>query len=454
MTSSAAWQLAFGLVAVLVIFVVAASAKRAVAIGVLLVLIPFQMVDTHYGSSSVVIAYALTGILLINGGLKVRMLPALGLIVLAYLLSLSQASRDLITLHLIEIFQFFSCLVVFVLAYNFARLVETERAIVNVLLAINILTIVYCALQLYAGPGEQFVPFGIDVLAFNSNRDPKDPRLIGPFGNPGSTAGYFTLMIIVWAAELIFAQGRRRLVVRIVTGLNLVGLLATANRTSFLVLLAMSLALLFTFRTELGARRVFQFLIGGAAVLAIAGTIVATYTDFGLMFSRLETVTETEKGVPTTRALTWPVAIEKIKLYPWLGEGPHFFTAEDAEALGEPRATGDPYPHSLYLYLLRTVGIVGLVAVLGFFLRTWRILYGTLHRESLEGHRSAIVRLGLLLIPAFLVEQITLEFNRPDTMDYAQFIFALMGMLVGTSDRHANTAQAPEAAQSTQPMHS
>jgi hypothetical protein len=98
------------------------------------------------------------------------------------------------------------------------------------------------------------------------------------------------------------------------------------------------------------------------------------------------------------------------------------------------------------LYLLRTVGIFGLVAVVGFFLRTWWVLFASLRHES-EGHRAAIVRLGLFVIPAFLISQITLEFHRPNTMDYGQFIFALMGLLVGTSDRirvaHSTAAAQP-----------
>ncbi len=106
------------------------------------------------------------------------------------------------------------------------------------------------------------------------------------------------------------------------------------------------------------------------------------------------------------------------------------------EDLGNLSTAFDPYPHSLYLYQLRTVGIFGLVAVLAFFLRAWRIVYVSTRRETGGDYRSAFVRLGLLLIPAFLVAQITLEFNRPDTIDYAQFILALMGLLVGSSDRN------------------
>ena len=164
------------------------------------------------------------------------------------------------------------------------------------------------------------------------------------------------------------------------------------------------------------------------------------------MFMRMEKVTEMEGGVPATRQSGWPVALEKIRQDPWFGEGPYFWTAEDAERTGELRVefeelgelstAFDPYPHSLYLYQLRTVGIFGLVAVLAFFLRAWRIVYVSTRRETGGDYRSAFVRLGLLLIPAFLVAQITLEFNRPGTIDYAQFILALMGLLVGSSDRN------------------
>ena len=48
----------------------------------------------------------------------------------------------------------------------------------------------------------------------------------------------------------------------------------------------------------------------------------------------------------------------------------------------------------------------------------------------------------MLLIPAFLIAQVTLEFNRPTTMDYAQFIFALVGLLVGVADRSSQVAPA------------
>lgn len=430
-----AWEIAWALATVLVVYVLAASSRRTVAIGVVLLMIPFQTVDTRYGTSSVLVAYALAAVLLLNGGLMFRMLPSLGLIALAYLVSLSQADRGLFFLHTIYIFQFFSCLVIFLLAYNYSLLVESERSIVDLLFLMNVLVIVYCLLQLSAGPGHSFVPFGIDALTFNKNRHEGDARLIGPFDNPGSTAGYFTLMILFCVVDLMAARGGRRRLVQGLAVLNLVGMVATGNRTGILVLTAMFPVLLFAFRKQLGVAKVSQYLISGLAVFAIASVVAISFTDFQILFQRMEEVTETQNGVPLTRAQTWPAAIERIHQQPWIGHGPFFVDPGTAELLGMLPSQTMPFPHSLYLYLLCTVGVFGLAAILWFFLQAWRILYATLRKSQMPEYQGSLVRLGLVLIPAFLIAQVTLEFNRPQTMDYAQFIFALVGLLIGLADR-------------------
>lgn len=447
----ATWELAWALLLALIMFLLAAGSRRTLAIGVLLVLIPFQTIETRFGSSSVLMAYVLAVVLLLNGGLRVRMLAALGLILLAYLISLSQASRVIIALHVFYLFQFFSCFAVFLLAYNFSRLVENERVVVNLLLLVNGLVLLYCALQVGAGPGANVSLFGIEALSTNANREIGDARLVGPFGNPGATAGYFTLMTLLCAMELMFARGARGWLVRSIIVLNLIGLVATGNRAAFVVLVATFPAFLFMLRREIGARKVVRYAVGGVAALVIASAVAVAFTDFNRMFDRLATVTENEGGVPGTREGTWPVAIDKIKNDPWLGEGPFYVYPEAAEKLGWPRADFDDYPHSLYLYLLRTVGLIGLSAVLWFFVQAWLLLYSAQKLESLDKYSTSILRVGMVLIPAFLLAQVTLEFPRPSTMDYAQFVFALVGLLVGVADRRgANLPASSPIAQTFQ----
>lgn len=444
MSSSNIWMMSVGILTVVVMIVLTASAKRTVALGALLLLIPFQVVETRFGSSSVLIAYAMAGAMLLLGGMKVRMLPAISLVLLAYLLSLTQADRFLV-LHVVEIFQFFSCFLVFLLAYNYAQLVKSEQAVIDLLLWINCLVVAYCVLQIAVGAGEAFKPFGIDALAFNRNRDPSDPRLIGPFDNPGTTAGYLALMTMICITELMFAESGRRRLVQMLILANVACIAATGNRASFLVLLAAYPAILMAFRVELGSKRFFQFMTGGIVVVFVVTAGMAALTGFGNILRRLEMVTQTEDGMPTTRAGTWPLAIEKIKRDPWLGEGPHFFRAEDAETmgimpsrfeeLGDVVRTFDPYPHSLYLFLLRTVGIVGLIAVIWFFIQVALELRRALQRTNLNARSRVFAKTGIIVIGAFLVTQITLEFNRTGTMDFAQFVLALMGLFLGVADR-------------------
>jgi hypothetical protein len=457
MTSSAIWSMAFGLIAVLATLVLATGTKRTVAIGILLVMIPFQVVDTRYGSSSILMAYALAAVFLLTGSLKLRMLPALGLIVLGYTISLVMQDRENLVLNLIAMAQFFSALAVFILAYNFARLVRSAKSVMDILLWINVLVVVYCALQLTAGPGEKFRLFGIDAFAFNVNRTPDDPRLVGPFGNPGSTAGYLTLATLICAGAYMLAEGRRKVLIPFLVAANLMCMVATGNRTGMLTLIAMFPAFLYVFRRELGPKRITTFALGGIAAFVVAAAVAINFTDFDTMFTRMERVTETREGLPSTRSQTWPAAIAKIKERPWFGYGPYYPSAEalvksgvlnvEFEDLGTIVTAYDPYPHSLYLFLLRTVGIVGLVPVVGFFLWTLAIIYAASRERRLDAYSSVILRLGFLLIPAFLVAQITLEFNRDDTMDYAQFILALMGVLVGMGDREeGRMAEATDAA--------
>ena len=114
--------------------------------------------------------------------------------------------------------------------------------------------------------------------------------------------------------------------------------------------------------------------------------------------------------------------------------------------LSDVQTAFDPYPHSLSLFLLRTVGIVGLAATLWFFARVVLELRSSLKRRDLNDYSRTIIKVGVILVGSFLVTQITLEYNRTATMDYAQFVLALMGLLVGIADRPgaspSNKAQA------------
>src|SRR5688572_3483351 len=59
MTADAIWKLSFGLMLLIAAFALAIGARRTVALGTVLVLVPYQTIVTRYATSSVIIAYVL-----------------------------------------------------------------------------------------------------------------------------------------------------------------------------------------------------------------------------------------------------------------------------------------------------------------------------------------------------------------------------------------------------------
>lgn len=430
-------QLAGALLAGIVIFVAAYAAPLRVSVALLLIIIPFQPVATSYGSANVVMTYVLAGALLMRGRLRyIPMLGAMLAVIFAYLVSMSQVPRSVYVLHGVEIIALTSGFLVFILAYNLVRDGVDGRRIINILAASNVLSLLYCTVQFTVAPGESLELFGIKELSLNENRGEGDARLVGPFGTPGITAAYFMTMTLILLYDAINSDGRRRAVISVIAVLNVAMIIATANRGSFIVLLAGIVGFLYLFRARLGFARIVQISTVATVALVLAGTVVVTYTSFGQMFNRLTKTAETEEGLPATRAVTWPIAWENIKAKPLLGHGPRLIQQHEMRFRKLPdEQLVTRYPHNLYLYLLVTVGVVGLVSMM-FFLLTliWRIYRGA-HRGRFESeYERGLVIVGFLVAIAFLVDELKIEFLRSATVDYAHFMFAVFGIFLGFAD--------------------
>ena len=440
------FQLSVGLIGAIIILVAAYGAPLKVSVGILLFLVPFQPIETRLGSANILMTYVLFGALVLRG--RLRYLPMLGpmlLLLFAYLVSISRLPPELYFDHGLHLFFIVSGLLVFVMAYNLAREVEHPRYIVNILIAANVLAVIYCLVQFVSGPGERMVFFGMSDLWMHRNRGAHDPRLVGPFGTPGITAAYFMTMTVLLAYEILHAAGRRRIALAVLACANVAMIMATANRGSFLVLLASMLGFLYLFRAELGVMRAIHILLASVVVVAASGILVANYSEFGNMFSRLEQVGETEGGIPKTRQGVWTTAIETIPDRIWLGHGPYLAQSKGLERSGRDVGSGQlvmAYPHNLYLHLLLTLGIVGTAAVLYFlFLATWRIYRGTKEGSFATDYERGLVLLGTLLLVGFFVDEIKIEFLRHATIDYVHFILGLIGIFLGIADRgRANRA--------------
>ena len=86
-----------------------------------------------------------------------------------------------------------------------------------------------------------------------------------------------------------------------------------------------------------------------------------------------------------------------------------------------------------------------MTALLFFFGWAWLAIYRGWRSENDDVYRSALLRYGVMLLPALLVDQVRLEFNRPAWIDFTQFVLALTGLLVGVADRVQPGTEASQA---------
>lgn len=445
-------QLSIAILGAIIILFAANAAPIRVSIGILLFMIPFQPVSTSYGSINVAMTFVLVAALMLRGRLPFA--PVIGSILavlFAYLISISRLPRSVYSLHGIEFIALVSGFLVFILAYNLARNADNRKFIVGVLMYSNLLSLAYCLVQLGVDPGESIELFGSKDFTLNKNRGSGDARLVGPFGSPGITAAYFMTMSLIVLYEAVHTRGRRRLLAVLLLGGNVVMMVATANRGSFLVLCLGLLAFLYLFRAELGTLRIMRWLVVATVLLVGSGMLLTTYTEYGQLFVRLTATTEMEDGMPATRAVVWPNAIESIKEKPIIGHGPRLLVQHELRYLHVPdEQLVSTYPHSLYLYLLVTVGIFGTACMLFFLFGVLFRIYSTANNaKSISPYERGWIWVGVIVVGTFLVDELKIEFLRNTTVDYAHFVFAIFGIFLGWADnarqKIANSAAQNEA---------
>jgi O-antigen ligase len=275
--------------------------------------------------------------------------------------------------------------------------------------------------------------FGIKELTMERAR--WDRRLTGPFAAAGITAEYLVIMTFIILHQFLFANGkwiRRGLMA--LAAINLFMLIGTGNRGGFLALLGGCILFLWLFRKELGAQRVVKLVISGTIMLTLISVIVISYTDFDRLFTRL-TNTTFEEGIPDTRQAIWPEVWEKIKEQPMLGHGPRYNMEGGMHGVRYEGYEYQQYPHNLYLFLLSTVGLIGLIAFMNFAIRPLYQCWQTMSLPNVSLEYIAFAKIGVVIMVVFFVDQVKVEFLRIALVDYWHFVFALFGIIVATCDQ-------------------
>ena len=366
--------------------------------------------------------------------MQLPLLPQLLFLLLWYLVSMSLMSPSTYIQHGVYIFSLVSAIFVFWLGYDLTNRFERPSSIIGVFIAMNILVAAYCAIQLWIGPGERLVLFGIPEL--NMTRVRADGRLTGPFESAEITAQYLVLMEFLIIHQFWYTTNawfKRALI--FLAAMNLACLVATGSRGEFLLLIGGFVVYLWLFRRRLGVARAIGFAVGGVVTLTATALIVVSFTPFGELFDRLEQTEFSQKAIPDTRQALWPPAWREIVKNPVVGNGPRFrFYQEDRGARYEDH-TYIKYPHNLYLFLLFTVGIPGLALFMLILLTIIRRCWRAMARPNGPPYFLDLARTGVIVILLFIIDGLKIDQMRLNLSDYWHFFFGLCGVFMAVCDR-------------------
>lgn len=432
-------QLTIILLFATVLFTVVYSLPQIIGAVALLAIIPIQPIETRYATANVLLTFVIFIAMLVKReNVRLPLLPQFLILLFCYLLSMSFVHKALYVNHATYMVALVSAYMVMCIAYDVTFRFKESSNVVMVLFAMNIIVIIYCAIQFAAGPNVKIVPFGIQEMTMIPAR--ADNRLVGPFAATGTTSEFLIILIFLIIHQYFYTRQRwqRYGLVALATA-NLLFLVATGNRGGFLSLIGGALLFLWMFRKELGVKRTIGIVSAGGVLLALTSLVLINYSDFGRLYSRLQ-ATELEGGIPDTRQRTWPEAIAYIKERPLLGHGPRYMMHGAADGVTYPGWEYRSYPHNLYLYLLSTVGVVGFVAFFLFFLTPLVRSIKLQRRLNPHSYESTFLKTGILIMIVILIDQLKVEFIRMNLVDYWHFIFALLGILLAMGDRALQAA--------------
>ncbi|EGV18523.1 O-antigen ligase family protein [Thiocapsa marina] len=400
----------------------------------LILLLPFPLIVSKFGSINVYLIYLVALIFGVRG--QLRHLPYIGFVLLiafAYAIALTQANPVTMREQLLYLLFIGSDFLLFYLVYNFYKENSDAQGFLYLLVALSGLVLTYSLVQMVVGMNPNSPLFQGEI----SLKPPRsDGRLTGPFGGVGITAEYMVMTVFISGFILLTARpgpAMRRLLILIILG-SLAAMVATANRGAVFTIVFSGLFFLYLFRRELGFRGILIAIGGTGFAFALVATVVINYTDFDRLFERLEE-TDVEEGMPDTRSKVWPATWALIQERPIAGHGPqsHF-----SEATYSKRGAPAPiyWPHNLYLYLWYTLGIIGLIAYLAWFGRMYLDYYRASRLSKQDAIDDGLPKLAMVIMSVFIIDQIKVEFLRSLTMEYQHFMFMLWGALAALATRN------------------
>jgi O-antigen ligase len=425
-------QLLIALSGALLLFMFAYSGYARWLFLAIVVIIPFQPIDSKYGSINMVITYVVGIAMLLHSfasrkkqELYVPLLIPFALLFLTYFMSWAFAPKMFSSKYMINLIQLGSNVVLFYMSVSYFRNEKDLDAFFKALIISNMLVITYSVIQVFVGYG-QFALFGLSELSLQENR--QDQRLVGPFAAVGITAEYLVIQSLIISHFVIHNRRYIKLGSLLLLA-NFSILVGTGNRGGFISLILAFLLFLYFYKMYLGKKGIALFSIGFLLILSVSSVVMLKYTDFNVLYDRFSN-TEFEGITPDTRR-GWRNVVDRISDKPIIGHGPKVVRPADfgSPPKSWPEGHIQYYPHSLYLYILYTTGILGFTAYGIWAVTYWKLLCRDRRRgrkfDALGNNLSA---LGMIIFIIFLFDQLKVEFLRGALLDYQHYIAALFGM--------------------------
>ncbi|MCK5642234.1 MAG: O-antigen ligase family protein [Gammaproteobacteria bacterium] len=402
---------------------------------VLIVIIPFQFIESRYGSLNMAVAYVLGASMFLNQSWirkKTKenwpLIWPIFMIIISFFLSWVLAPRIIQGKTLFYMIMLGSNIFLFYMAYQFVSDMEDVVDFFNLFLFCNVLVIIYCGIQFLIGAsGYSFL--GIKELSFCKNVRGLT-RMVGPFGSIGILAEYIVIQNMLLTYYALNADKYRKLILAVLF-CNVAILIGTGNRGGFISFILSLFLFCYVFRKRFGLKKILIISLAFLIALVSASQIMINYTTYNVIYDRLLT-TQMEGITPDTRGgpQGWSSVVEKIIEKPVLGHGPRLIRPDKHGKL--PEGEYGHYPHNLYLHILYTMGILGFFAysVLG-------VRYITILRKSKmnldknDNFLSGLPELGIIVFAVFLFDQMKIEFLRVNLLDYQHYLSVLFGMFCG-----------------------
>lgn len=426
-------QLLIALCGGIFLFLLSQFKLQRVIFQLLVLIVPFQLIDSQYGSINMAITYVLGASMFMNRqwlrGKRELHFPFVWLFAVflfAFVLAWTQAPAMAKTKTIFYLIGLISNVMMFYMTFNFVTSEDDVHRIFHILFICNILVIAYCLVQVFMGAG-RFSFFGIQELTMLANRAEKG-RLVGPFMAVGITAEYIVIQTLLIGYYILNAKYFRKTAI-LLFFFNFAILVGTGNRGGFIsLLLGMFLFSLF-FMQRIGKVRVMMLNLSILILFASASFVMIKYTDFNVLFERIAG-TRFDGSLPDTRA-GWGTVVEKIMEKPIIGHGPRLVVRADPGVPSIwPKGEIDFYPHSLYLYILYTMGGVGLLVYTAIGFRLF-VYLNKIRFSNEHFFLKGLPRLGVIILVVFLFDQLKVEFLRNYFLDYQHYIAVVFGLFCG-----------------------